>query len=121
MCSLKLVCIDKSTARDASDNIRCIHVLFFSLLHCLVFFFFQAEDGIRVGHVTGVQTCALPISRAWPPRTSTAAACARSPILPGSFRTAATGAAAAWPRSSSSAERRGRLRWPPALDRKSVV
>src|SRR5439155_13413113 len=26
------------------------------------FFFFQAEDGIRDGHVTGVQTCALPIS-----------------------------------------------------------
>src|SRR5207253_4747878 len=25
------------------------------------FFFFQAEDGIRDGHVTGVQTCALPI------------------------------------------------------------
>src|SRR5207253_4753584 len=24
----------------------------------------QAEDGIRDGHVTGVQTCALPISRA---------------------------------------------------------
>src|SRR5207253_7810981 len=23
---------------------------------------FQAEDGIRDGHVTGVQTCALPIS-----------------------------------------------------------
>src|SRR5207253_7590203 len=23
--------------------------------------FFQAEDGIRDGHVTGVQTCALPI------------------------------------------------------------
>src|SRR5439155_7910816 len=30
----------------------------------LVFFFFQAEDGIRDGHVTGVQTCALPISDA---------------------------------------------------------
>src|SRR5207253_1368522 len=28
-----------------------------------LFFFFQAEDGIRDGHVTGVQTCALPI---WP-------------------------------------------------------
>src|SRR5439155_21808948 len=28
----------------------------------LIFFFFQAEDGIRYGHVTGVQTCALPIS-----------------------------------------------------------
>src|SRR5690625_4278389 len=27
-----------------------------------VIFFFQAEDGIRDGHVTGVQTCALPIS-----------------------------------------------------------
>src|SRR5690625_7183172 len=25
-------------------------------------FLFQAEDGIRDGHVTGVQTCALPIS-----------------------------------------------------------
>src|SRR5690625_6575029 len=24
-------------------------------------YFLQAEDGIRVGHVTGVQTCALPI------------------------------------------------------------
>src|SRR5438132_4708557 len=28
----------------------------------LFFFFFQAEDGIRVHCVTGVQTCALPIS-----------------------------------------------------------
>src|SRR6267154_5094651 len=27
------------------------------------FFFFQAEDGIRDGRVTGVQTCAIPISR----------------------------------------------------------
>ena len=26
------------------------------------FFFFQAEDGIRDYKVTGVQTCALPIS-----------------------------------------------------------
>src|SRR5215217_8746444 len=29
----------------------------------LFFFFFQAEDGIRDIGVTGVQTCALPISR----------------------------------------------------------
>src|SRR5690625_7601042 len=28
----------------------------------MFYFFFQAEDGIRDGHVTGVQTCALPIS-----------------------------------------------------------
>src|SRR2546429_4481505 len=32
-----------------------------------IFFFFQAEDGIRDVAVTGVQTCALPISAA-PPR-----------------------------------------------------
>src|SRR5438876_4548977 len=30
------------------------------MLYCV--FFFQAEDGIRDGRVTGVQTCALPIS-----------------------------------------------------------
>src|SRR2546423_14006265 len=30
----------------------------------MLFFFFQAEDGIRDKLVTGVQTCALPISRA---------------------------------------------------------
>src|SRR5205085_5654957 len=35
-----------------------------------VFFFFQAEDGIRDLTVTGVQTCALPISReGWDART----------------------------------------------------
>src|SRR5437762_4511612 len=28
-----------------------------------IFFFFQAEDGIRDTSVTGVQTCALPILR----------------------------------------------------------
>src|SRR5437868_3735376 len=28
----------------------------------IIFFFFQAEDGIRDRNVTGVQTCALPIS-----------------------------------------------------------
>ena len=34
------------------------------MLILLVFFFFQAEDGIRDDLVTGVQTCALPISAA---------------------------------------------------------
>src|SRR5208282_5058925 len=34
----------------------------------LVFFFFQAEDGIRDATVTGVQTCALPISGCRPGR-----------------------------------------------------
>src|SRR5438034_1442042 len=38
-------------------------VLFVSILACVFFFFFfQAEDGIRDHCVTGVQTCALPIS-----------------------------------------------------------
>src|SRR5258706_8293052 len=32
------------------------------LVAYLPFFFFQAEDGIRYWSVTGVQTCALPIS-----------------------------------------------------------
>src|SRR5215216_6412569 len=33
------------------------------MLGIVVFFFFQAEDGIRDDLVTGVQTCALPISQ----------------------------------------------------------
>src|SRR5690606_16522098 len=33
-----------------------------SIIRVFSFFFFQAEDGIRDFHVTGVQTCALPIS-----------------------------------------------------------
>src|SRR5207302_3304052 len=35
------------------------------LLLFFFFFFFQAEDGIRDFHVTGVQTCALPIWGVW--------------------------------------------------------
>src|SRR5438034_7216119 len=31
------------------------------MLWCCLYFFFQAEDGIRDHCVTGVQTCALPI------------------------------------------------------------
>src|SRR5437667_9223406 len=43
----------------------CFFFLFFLIF--LFFFFFQAEDGIRDRDVTGVQTCALPIScaRQW--------------------------------------------------------
>src|SRR5438046_7219083 len=39
-----------------------IYVCLFLLLFFCFFFFFQAEDGIRDWSVTGVQTCALPIS-----------------------------------------------------------
>src|SRR6266536_5545858 len=39
-------------------------VVFYSYPYpIIVFFFFQAEDGIRDPLVTGVQTCALPISK----------------------------------------------------------
>src|SRR5690606_40239013 len=52
---------------------HCYYILYCLVRHsisasllplcCLIFvFFFQAEDGIRDFHVTGVQTCALPIS-----------------------------------------------------------
>src|SRR2546430_8949286 len=40
-----------------TNNVRYI-----TLPHMFTFFFFQAEDGIRDLTVTGVQTCALPIS-----------------------------------------------------------
>src|SRR3712207_7151500 len=39
-----------------------IYTTFQRFLNLLIFFFFQAEDGIRDIGVTGVQTCALPIS-----------------------------------------------------------
>src|SRR5689334_24776851 len=45
----------------------------------MLFFFFQAEDGIRDGTVTGVQTCALPISAAARVRGTSAWITARSP------------------------------------------
>src|SRR5438876_7255686 len=38
-----------------------MHTVFIRHVYAF-FFFFQAEDGIRDGRVTGVQTCALPIS-----------------------------------------------------------
>src|SRR5438093_9472877 len=42
--------------------IFCIFFLFVCVFYYF-FFFFQAEDGIRDWSVTGVQTCALPISQ----------------------------------------------------------
>src|SRR5256885_7175495 len=42
--------------REALEKIAAL------LIRAAIFFFFQAEDGIRDYKVTGVQTCALPIS-----------------------------------------------------------
>src|SRR5256885_4697982 len=51
--------------RLCPHEIRRVGAAFGGGLVCasLVFFFFQAEDGIRDYKVTGVQTCALPIWR----------------------------------------------------------
>src|SRR5256885_12894306 len=43
-----------------NSNIPCISRILQGMMGS-VFFFFQAEDGIRNYKVTGVQTCALPI------------------------------------------------------------
>src|SRR6266404_8259618 len=74
------------------------------------FFFFQAEDGIRDKLVTGVQTCALPISRIPPP----AAGCGRRVSLKRRMSTSSL--------ASRSEERRVgkecRSRWPPYHSKK---
>src|SRR5690606_41160829 len=58
-------------------------ILLIGLVNCIVVndgmvvvfvFFFQAEDGIRDFHVTGVQTCALPIFGTAIPQYCTAGA-----------------------------------------------
>src|SRR2546427_9355648 len=46
------------------------------------FFFFQAEDGIRDLTVTGVQTCALPISQAPAGSACISGSLARRPSVP---------------------------------------
>src|SRR5256885_8189971 len=60
----------------------------------LYFFFFQAEDGIRDYKVTGVQTCALPISpiapRIAPPPITPSTPCVGKTISPSISTTPAT-------------------------------
>src|SRR2546430_7424760 len=51
-----VLCFTHSAYKYATSVFSVRLVTFF-------FFFFQAEDGIRVLTVTGVQTCALPILR----------------------------------------------------------
>src|SRR5690606_40314088 len=62
------------------------------------FFFFQAEDGIRDFHVTGVQTCALPISGR-PRRARPARGPPPGPDSPPSHRTRRAGRRARSPRT----------------------
>src|SRR2546422_6331893 len=71
-----------------------------------VFFFFQAEDGIRDVAVTGVQTCALPIS----------ARGRRRPTRFNSDTTTPTSSACT-PRETRSRRQRSRLRAGPPSQR----
>src|SRR2546421_3639686 len=55
---------DLSSSIDSFGVSSTFFFLFFALstgFYVFLFFFFQAEDGIRDLIVTGVQTCALPI------------------------------------------------------------
>src|SRR5260370_26980608 len=64
-----------------------------------LFFFFQAEDGIRDSSVTGVQTCALPISL---PRATTNESITKNwPSLPKNISPKWSSRAAAHTRTSS--------------------
>src|SRR5436189_991190 len=60
-------------------------------LFVFLFFFFQAEDGIRDTSVTGVQTCALPIS----PPVGRANSCKQTPVSRGRHTRTVWAAAAA--------------------------
>src|SRR5260364_455641 len=66
---LSLATPSRWTPLALSVFIHCFVALLLTLLYTflifmsliVMFFFFQAEDGIRDDLVTGVQTCALPI------------------------------------------------------------
>src|SRR5256886_7310315 len=95
----------------------CLLCIVFGVVYGLVcFFFFQAEDGIRDLTVTGVQTCALPITpgpRAAPSRwrRSPAPTCScRTPARPASRPPASRPGSAPrcrpWPGPRSARERK---------------
>src|SRR5437764_12511596 len=54
-----VICVSVNTFPVTTSPCRCVFTI--SCKQSLIFFFFQAEDGIRDTSVTGVQTCALPI------------------------------------------------------------
>src|SRR5690606_39353785 len=49
------------------------------------YFFFQAEDGIRDFHVTGVQTCALPIYEITTPEADAGYSATYAPVAADGF------------------------------------
>src|SRR3954462_4569275 len=65
---LRAVAVDRAIVSQVSEHSSTSPALHDTAPHSRTplsrsfFFFFQAEDGIRDYRVTGVQTCALPIS-----------------------------------------------------------
>src|SRR5438105_5984644 len=58
---------EATRSRESRRKLRVLTCIWCSFLFFFCFFFFfQAEDGIRDPLVTGVQTCALPISQIIP-------------------------------------------------------
>src|SRR3712207_7260582 len=94
-----------------------LFLMLICLLTLLFFFFFQAEDGIRDIGVTGVQTCALPISRGPCPRRAARARSRRPSATPRRRRTPDPPSARPSCPSARSEERRVgkecRSRWSP--------
>src|SRR5260221_9913491 len=102
-------CFNQNRAYAIAVGLECRRVLFF----------FQAEDGIRDHCVTGVQTCALPISpaRSSPPTRTSASTCVRNATR----SSPVTRSARTRRRTSSSARTDFAVRLFAAEDRKSVV
>src|SRR5436305_10514261 len=107
-----------------------MNVLAFGFLFGFLFFFFQAEDGIRDADVTGVQTCALPIFGSARPGRPAPSLARVIYGLAGSFETPQPGALPDLrprrplrsPPGASPSRRPSRLqRQPIWRDRKSVV
>src|SRR5207248_6691338 len=74
-----------------------------------ILFFFQAEDGIRDRTVTGVQTCALPISRSAAWRKTNRArwtnCCSKTTTLPARKASRRRRRSSSWPGVRSSTKR----------------
>src|SRR5436309_12722714 len=79
---------------------------FFFFFLFFFFFFFQAEDGIRDFHVTGVQTCALPICHGGGGHARATSACVtRTGVTSASVT--CTGVSAVQEMATAAAEARG--------------
>src|SRR5688500_19876768 len=84
-----------------------------------LFFFFQAEDGIRDYKVTGVQTCALPIFTGGVPASETRAAGSDSGFQPNRRLTASPASTSAAARRPGGAERKRAIGAPMQIGRAS--